>query len=131
MSLGEPEDAPDGSRVTPLVRSERGSLCLGTLPPGAVSKTVAHRTVEELWFIRDGSGLFFCEAINAGAPFPVQPGHSFAVPPRSAFQFRNTGDIDLEFVITTMPPWPGPQEAYRPGVSMWEEGGRKTKARSR
>ncbi len=28
-------------------------------------------------------------------------------------QFRNTGDEDLCFVIVTMPPWPGAEEARR------------------
>jgi len=29
------------------------------------------------------------------------------------FQFRNIGDENLCFIITTMPPWSGEDEAYR------------------
>ena len=30
-----------------------------------------------------------------------------------AFQFRSLADEPLEFLLTTMPPWPGDDEAYR------------------
>ncbi|MYB52584.1 MAG: cupin, partial [Acidobacteriia bacterium] len=36
--------------------------------------------------------------------------------------FRNTGNTPLEFLLTTIPPWPGDDEAYRvPGL--WPTGG--------
>ena len=48
--------APDGSEVRVLCRASRGGLALFTLPPRAVSKAVAHHTVEEVWYIISGKG---------------------------------------------------------------------------
>ena len=42
----------------------------------------------------------------------VAPGVSLSIPVGSRFQFRNTGTRPLRFIIVTMPPWPGEQEAY-------------------
>ena len=36
-----------------------------------------------------------------------------SIPTGAAFQFRNTGEAPLIFVIATMPPWPGMDEAVR------------------
>ena len=48
--------APDGSEVRILASTSRGSMAQFTLPPGAVSKAVAHRTVEEVWLVTHGTG---------------------------------------------------------------------------
>lgn len=56
--LGELPDAtaPDGSEVRVLCSTSRGSLAHFTLPPHAVSKAMAHRTVEEVWYFVSGRG---------------------------------------------------------------------------
>ena len=43
----------------------------------------------------------------------VEPGVSLTIETGTHFQFRNTGDEDLRFVIVTMPPWSGSEEAVR------------------
>lgn len=43
----------------------------------------------------------------------VSAGTTLTIPPRTAFQFRNTGTDPLCILIVTMPPWPGPQEAVK------------------
>jgi len=43
----------------------------------------------------------------------VEPGIALTIECGTHFQFRNTGDEDLCFVIVTMPPWPGAREARR------------------
>jgi mannose-6-phosphate isomerase-like protein (cupin superfamily) len=48
--------APDGSEVRILCRMARGSMAHFTLPPGAVSIAVAHRTIEEVWHFISGRG---------------------------------------------------------------------------
>ena len=48
--------APDGSEVRVLCATPRGSMALFTLTPGMVSKAVAHRSVEEIWYFTRGSG---------------------------------------------------------------------------
>ncbi len=42
--------APDGSEVRVLCRVTAGSMAHFTLPPRAVSKAMAHRDVEEIWY---------------------------------------------------------------------------------
>lgn len=42
------------------------------------------------------------------------PGKAICIPPNSPFQFRNLStNTKLRVLITTMPCWPGPQEAIK------------------
>jgi mannose-6-phosphate isomerase-like protein (cupin superfamily) len=53
----KPDDvAPDGSEVRLLARGPTGGMAHFLLPPGAVSRAVRHRTVEELWSVVSGAG---------------------------------------------------------------------------
>ena len=52
----EPVLAPDGSTIRELVAGARASMVHCTLAPGAVSRALAHRSVEELWFVLKGKG---------------------------------------------------------------------------
>ncbi len=113
------ETAPDGSAVIPLARAPGASHCFCTLPAGQVSRAVAHRTVEELWYCLAGRGEFYSSGLNNGEPFAVQTGMSWRVPPRFVFQFRNPGPAELSFVITTLPAWPGDAEADTEVAGVW------------
>jgi quercetin dioxygenase-like cupin family protein len=48
--------APDRSEVRVLCSTGQGSLAQFTLPPQAVSKAMAHHTVEEVWYFLSGRG---------------------------------------------------------------------------
>src|SRR5262245_56025447 len=48
--------APDGSEVRMLPALARGSMIHFELDLGATSRAVAHRTVEEIWFVVSGRG---------------------------------------------------------------------------
>src|SRR5690606_19400527 len=48
--------APDGSDVHVLVALPAASMIRFTLPEGAVSVPVRHRTVQELWYVVSGRG---------------------------------------------------------------------------
>jgi mannose-6-phosphate isomerase-like protein (cupin superfamily) len=104
--------APDGSEVRLLASSARGSMAHFRLPPGAVSLAVAHRTVEELWFILAGEGEIWLKDGAVERVLPLSAGQSFAIPVGAHFQFRCLGDAPLDIVGVTMPPWPGMEEAY-------------------
>lgn len=104
--------APDGSEVRILAASSRGSMAQFTLPPGAVSKAVAHRTVEELWLVMRGQGRMWRKLGEAEEVVALRPGTSIAIPVGAHFQFRNDGDEPLDCAGVTMPPWPGMDEAY-------------------
>lgn len=105
--------APDGSEIRLLPQLPRGSMVHCTLPPGAVSLAVTHRTVEELWYVLGGSGELWRRQDGSEAVTPLRPGTAHTIPLGSAFQFRNTGAEPLTLVIVTMPPWPGNDEARR------------------
>ena len=104
--------APDGSEVRILASTSRGSMAQFTLPPGAVSIAVAHRTVEEVWLVMKGRGRMWRKLGEAEETVDLVPGVSIAIPVGASFQFRNDGEEPLEAVGVTMPPWPGPDEAY-------------------
>jgi mannose-6-phosphate isomerase-like protein (cupin superfamily) len=105
--------APDGSEIRLLSQTSRGSMVHCTLNPDEVSMVVAHRTVEEVWYFLDGSGEVWRKHGDDERVVKVSTGVSLSIPARAHFQFRCTGADPLRFVIVTMPPWPGEDEAYR------------------
>lgn len=111
--------APDGSEVRLLCAAARGSMAVFTLPPGAVSRAVAHRSVEELWYVTAGRGRLWRRRRQAEAVTDLAPGVSVAIPPGAAFQFRCDGEAPLEILGVTMPPWPGEGEAV-PAAGKWQ-----------
>jgi mannose-6-phosphate isomerase-like protein (cupin superfamily) len=113
--LGEARDvlAPDTSEIRLLVSTGRGSLAHGTLPPGRTSLAVAHFTVEEIWYVTAGRGQVWRKQDDHETVVDVAPGTALTIPTGAHFQFRNTGPEPLRFIMCTMPPWPGEQEAVR------------------
>ena len=103
--------APDGSQIRLLARVRGGSMCHCTLPPGEVSKAIAHRTVEEIWYCISGKGQVWRKRGDLEVVVDVGPGVSLSIPTGTTFQFQNVGKDPLCFVITTIPPWPGSGEA--------------------
>jgi mannose-6-phosphate isomerase-like protein (cupin superfamily) len=103
--------APDGSEVRLLAATERGSMAHFRFPAGAVSRAVAHRSVEEVWYFLSGSGRMWRRNTGSVETVAVSAGVSIAISAGTAFQFRATGDGPLEAVAVTMPPWPGMDEA--------------------
>ena len=112
--------APDGSEVRVLAEAghgaRRSSMCEITLGPGQVSRPVAHRTVEEIWYVLTGSGRVWRLAPGAGAGVTceVGPGDALAIPVGWGFQFA-AGPGGLSFLCHTTPPWPGADEARAVG----------------
>lgn len=105
--------APDGSEIRVLATTERGSSAHCTLPPRGVSQPVAHCSVEEIWYIIRGCGQVWRKLGELEQVVQVSPGVSLTIPAGTHFQFRNLENEPLEFLLTTMPPWPGENEAYR------------------
>lgn len=113
MISAEPDAiAPDGSEVRILASTARGSMAQFTLPAGKTSIAVAHQTVEEVWFFVSGQGELWRKNDKAEAIVEITPGLSISIPIGTHFQFRNNGNASLIAVATTMPPWPGENEAY-------------------
>ena len=104
--------APDGSEVRILAAATRGSMAQFTLPPGAVSRAVAHRSVEEVWLFTGGRGRLWRRLGAQEETIEVSQGVSISIPVGAGFQFRCDGDMPLTAVGVTMPPWPGESEAH-------------------
>ncbi len=98
-------------RLLPTMKG--GGLSHCTLPAGKTSSAVSHRHVEEIWYVIDGQGEVWRKTARAEETIGVAAGTSLTIPPRTSFQFRNTGAGPLCILIATMPPWPGPQEAEK------------------
>jgi len=98
--------APDGSEVRVLVRGEQGSMAHFRLSPGQTSVAVRHRRVEELWFVVAGAGEMWTDDGTASGVVTLRAGLSLHLPSGMAFQFRTVGQVALEAVGVTMPPWP-------------------------
>src|SRR3954462_10763090 len=113
--LGDAYDvlAPDTSEIRLLVRTTRGSLAHGTLPLGQVALAIVHRTVEEVWYVTEARGQVWRKLGGRETVVDVEPGTALTIPTAAHFQFRATGPDPLRFIMCTMPPWPGEQEAVR------------------
>ena len=112
--------APDGSEIRVLANGTHGatrsSLCEVRLAPGAVSRPVAHQTVEEIWHVTAGRGrVWRCAPAGRAEPIDVGPGDTLVIPAGWTFQFCAAPDVQLEFLCYTTPPWPGPHEAQPAG----------------
>jgi mannose-6-phosphate isomerase-like protein (cupin superfamily) len=103
--------APDGSEVRVLLGLAGGGMAHFRLAPGETSAAVTHRTVEEIWYILAGRGEMWRQAAGKEQTVPLEPGVCLTIPLGTRFQFRSTGDVALEAVAVTMPPWPGEGEA--------------------
>jgi len=111
ISVAADATAPDGSEVRLLCSSLRGSMAVFRLEPGAVSRAVAHRTVEEIWCFTGGQGRIWRKLGDREEISEVAPGVSITIPTGTQFQYRCDGGEPLEAVAVTMPPWPGAEEA--------------------
>ena len=105
--------APDGSEVRILCGLSRGGLVVFSLPPQAVSKAVAHHTVEEVWYVMSGHGRMWRKLCESEEIVELGPGVSLGIPTGTHFQFRCDGSEPLIAIGATMPPWPGEAEAFR------------------
>ena len=107
------EEAPDGSRVRPLLSLASGGLAQFELERGRISKAVIHRSVEEIWMVLSGHGeVWRCKG-NEENIAVLEVGVCVSIPAGTAFQFRCLGNTSLRIAAVTMPPWPGDDEAVQ------------------
>ncbi len=82
------------------------------LAPGAASRAVAHRTVDEIWYVVGGRGEMWRKQDAREETVGLQSGVCVSIPAGTHFQFRCAGAQPLQVIGVTMPAWPGPHEAY-------------------
>jgi mannose-6-phosphate isomerase-like protein (cupin superfamily) len=104
--------APDGSDVRILAGLSGGGMAHFELAAGRTSAAVAHRTVEEIWFILSGQGEMWRSQDGEKEIVELHPGVCLTIPRGTRFQFRAGGDAPLQALGVTMPPWPGYGEAF-------------------
>ena len=83
-----------------------------SLAAGETSVAVAHRSVEEIWFVVHGRGQMWRKQDEREETVALAPGVCVTIPLGTQFQFRAIGPNSLAVVAVTMPPWPGDGEAY-------------------
>jgi mannose-6-phosphate isomerase-like protein (cupin superfamily) len=105
------EIPPDGSSVWPLSRCDAGSLARFELAGGKTSKAVMHRTIQELWYVQSGRGMFWRATGSRQEILMLAPGTSLSIKAGTAFQFRSLDETPLVVLAMSMPPWPGSGEA--------------------
>ncbi len=103
--------APDGSEIRLFPKMTGGGLAHYALPPDNVSTAVHHQTVEEIGYFIEGEGEVWRKREEREEVVSVRSGVKFTIPIGTHFQFGNTGERTLVFLISTMPPWPGANEA--------------------
>jgi mannose-6-phosphate isomerase-like protein (cupin superfamily) len=103
--------APDGSQVRILLRLDGGSMAHFRLDPGQTSIAVAHRSVEELWYVVSGRGEMWRRQEEREEIAQLEAGACVSIPAATSFQFRCVGVEPFCAVAVTMPPWPGEDEA--------------------
>ena len=91
-------------------------LRAGLLPPGGVSRAIHHRTVEEVWYVLSGEAKVWRRLGDDEQVITATAGTSLTIPVGTRFQFRTIGDEPFQFIMLTLPPWPGEDEAeFVPG----------------
>ena len=112
LPVARDEVAPDGSDVRILLGLDRGGMAHFELGAGQTSAAVAHRTVEEIWYILSGNGEMWRKQGDREEVVALEAGVCVSIPTGTEFQFRCLGEEPLAAIGATMPPWPGPHEAY-------------------
>ena len=74
---------------------------------------VKHGRVEEIWYFIRGQGQVWRKLGDHEEVVDVSPGVTLTIPVETHFQFRNTGWEPLCFIIATVPPWRGNEDAVR------------------
>jgi mannose-6-phosphate isomerase-like protein (cupin superfamily) len=109
--------APDGAEIRRLVDQPRGatklSLAEALVKPGERTSCVSHRTIEEAWYIVQGTGRFHRlapDGTNENIE-EVAAGDALFIPTGYRFWVENIGAADLRFLCCDAPAWPGHDEA--------------------
>jgi mannose-6-phosphate isomerase-like protein (cupin superfamily) len=79
-------------------------------PQGAVSCSVHHRTVEQIWYVLGGSGQMWRAHDGREAIDALGPGVCLTIPLGTHLQFRAL-PAGLRVLAVTLPPWPDDEEA--------------------
>ena len=105
------ETAPDCSALRPLLGVAGATMAHFEVVAGATSRAVAHRTVDEMWFVVSGAGELWLKQGSRQEIVALEPGVCASLPRGTRFQFRASQGGTLAIVAVTIPRWPGDSEA--------------------
>lgn len=111
LGLNPIETAPDGSTLRRLLGVAGGTMAHFELSAGETSRAIAHRTVDELWFVVSGSGQLWLKQGTRQEVIALAPGVCASLPRGTRFQFRASEAEAVAIVAVTIPRWPGSFEA--------------------
>lgn len=103
--------SPAGADIRFIMDGATGNMIHSTVPPGQINRATVHRTVNEFWYILEGSGEIWRSDGSEERITSLRPGVSIDISVGTAFQYRNVGMEPLKLICVTMPPWPGDHEA--------------------
>ena len=103
--------SPAGAEIRYLMEGQTGNMIQSTVPPGQVNRATVHATVSEFWHVLSGEGQIWRRDSAGEEVVVLETGVSIDIPVGTAFQYRCTGDIPLQFLCISMPRWPGDREA--------------------
>jgi mannose-6-phosphate isomerase-like protein (cupin superfamily) len=83
-----------------LVKDDEMTVIQERMPPGTAETFHKHTRSRQFFFVL--AGLAVVE--HGGAVTTLTPGTGLEVPPGVPHRIRNTGDADLEFLVTSVPP---------------------------
>jgi len=86
---------------------------------GQTTSAVAHRTVDEIWYVLQGDAQLWRRCEGADAVVGITVGTCVSIPCGTAFQCRG-GAEGVAIVAVTMPAWPGDDEA-QPVSGFWKK----------
>lgn len=112
--------ADDGSiiRTMPHIDQINSVHCL--LPKDGVIQACRHKTVSQIWYVTEGVGeMWLKDPSGKESIIPLGKGAALTIPLGYAFQFRNSGEKDLEIFIVNSSPWSGSGELI-PVTNHWK-----------
>ena len=103
--------SPAGAEIRYLIEGETGNMIHSTVPPGQVNRATVHATVNEFWHVLSGEGQLWRRDSAGEETTVLRRGFSVDIPVGTAFQYRCTSDVPLQFLCISMPRSPGDEEA--------------------
>lgn len=67
--------------------------------------------IDRVWYVTAGTGQVWRKLGDREEVVDAGPGTCLTIPTGAHFQFRNIGRGPFSFIMATMPPWPGMDEA--------------------
>lgn len=112
--------SPDGADIRLVLRPEvegtaNHSVCEASFAAGQVSRAIRRRTVEESWYVLEGEAEVWRKPPGAdpatGTVTTIVSGEALNIPVGYSFQVRAWTRGRVRLLCSTVPPWPGPDEA--------------------